>query len=120
MDSALEGWTMPEAFQELVQDGDFAIVGELLAVFRRDTEKRLREARNAIANGDAANLQSQIHSTKGSARQMGANVMGEICQEIELTASAVPIACLSARIDELEVHFVAVCQAMRTFIDHKF
>ena len=103
-------WSLPEALQQLAQDGEREIVAEVLTLFQSDTKSRLKDLRGAVESGDRKRVRSQAHSLKGSAVQVGANSMAEACREMELTAETRPQ--LAPLLQEIEGRFVAVSKAI--------
>jgi DNA-binding response OmpR family regulator len=112
-----ENWTLPEAFRELAADEGMGFVGEIIRVFERDTEARIRQVRSALVEADIARLQAEIHSMKGSARQVGADVLATACQELESAAGVAPMSYLANRFAEVEAQYGAVCRAMGPYRD---
>jgi CheY-like chemotaxis protein/HPt (histidine-containing phosphotransfer) domain-containing protein len=106
------GWTLPEALRELADDGDPGLILELIEAFRADTAPRLGRMGEAIANADTKGLSSAAHTIKGCARQMGADAMASICQELELAAMDTPTPELVRRLTALEAEFAEVSRAM--------
>jgi HPt (histidine-containing phosphotransfer) domain-containing protein len=58
----------------------------ILGYFREDGEKAVAEIEAAMHKGDAAALVSPAHKMKSEARQLGAEPLGELAEEIEFAA----------------------------------
>jgi HPt (histidine-containing phosphotransfer) domain-containing protein len=108
------GWTPPKLLRELAADGS-GLETELIEAFKTDTATRLQRLHSAAANADAARLRMEAHTIKGSARQMGADAIASMCQEIELAAIEAPPWRLAERVDRLEAHFAEVSRAMTLY-----
>lgn len=59
------------------------MIVDLLALFTADTASRMEEVGRAVSTRDLALLRRQVHSLKGSTRQMGADEMASICERLE-------------------------------------
>jgi len=53
----------------------------------RDTPTRVREAREALARGDAQTLERAAHTLKSVARTVGGVALGDACEALERTAA---------------------------------
>jgi HPt (histidine-containing phosphotransfer) domain-containing protein len=95
------------ATQELrnIMGSDF---GLLVQTFVRDSAQRIEAIRSGIKTGDADMLRRAAHSFKGSAANMGAPRLADICRSLEElgrigdTSSAHPL------VDELVIEYGAV------------
>ncbi|HUI58043.1 MAG TPA: Hpt domain-containing protein [Bryobacteraceae bacterium] len=105
-------WVLPDALRQLVQSGDTEILGELIAIFRSDTASRMEALHRALADGDLAVVRAQAHAIKGSAIQVGANGMGQLCKEIELEGTKKSRAELAGMLSRLQECFEQVSVAM--------
>jgi HPt (histidine-containing phosphotransfer) domain-containing protein len=85
-------WRPPKHLQDLAAAGCDTLMPELIAVFRADTDSRLRAIEQALENADLALVRHHTHAVKGGARQMGAIAMASVCEEMEtLAAGAEPL-----------------------------
>ena len=105
-------WAVPEALQQLVECGDTELVDELIAIFQSDTAERLQALGGAVASGDYAEVRAQAHTVKGSAMQVGANRVGEICRQMEIEAKKSPPLELDWLLNRLRKGFAEACAAM--------
>ena len=109
-------WEPPELLLELA-DSDSELIAELVGIFKSDTTVRLQHVREALAVADGANLRVEAHTIKGGARQVGAESLAALCQEIESAAAQASIPYLSERVDRLQEQFDHVCRAMDVYLD---
>jgi len=79
-------WVIPSALRQLVECGDAELVEELIAVFQTDTAGRLEIMRRAVDAADYATLRLEAHTIKGSALQVGANRLADVCRQMEMEA----------------------------------
>lgn len=69
--------------RQLQQPGQPDPVGEMIDLFLQDFPKRLQLIFDAIARRDADALKAAAHSLKGSARNMGAARLADLCAKLE-------------------------------------
>ncbi|MCI0667517.1 MAG: EAL domain-containing protein [Methylococcaceae bacterium] len=103
-----------ESFENLV----IAIghkVGEIIDVFFGDTPNYLDQVGIAHRNQDWVRLKSVTHSLKGSAHNLGANILGSICREIEelVNEKEVPEARIESLIGDLRREYSSVERNLR-------
>jgi signal transduction histidine kinase/DNA-binding response OmpR family regulator/HPt (histidine-containing phosphotransfer) domain-containing protein len=63
--------------------GEEGIVAELVGMFLEDTPPRLASLREAMQRGDARDVEDFAHALKGSASNMGAALLAEVCARLE-------------------------------------
>jgi HPt (histidine-containing phosphotransfer) domain-containing protein len=74
--------------REFDNEGDPDLVAELAVIFFQDTVERLGSLRRAIDSADAAGIESEAHSLKGSSASLGAVGMSLLCGELEAKGRA--------------------------------
>ncbi|HXI89104.1 MAG TPA: Hpt domain-containing protein [Blastocatellia bacterium] len=74
--------------REFDNEGDPDLVAELAVIFFQDTVERLESLRRAIDSADAAGIENEAHSLKGSSASLGAVGMSLLCSELELQGRA--------------------------------
>ena len=111
-------WAPPALLLE-VASGDDDLLREVVGDFERDTESRLEVTRRALAGGDTARLKAEAHAIKGSSRQVGAEAMGNTCQQIESSALQASPYELADRLTQLEAEFQEVCAAMKVYFNNQ-
>jgi HPt (histidine-containing phosphotransfer) domain-containing protein len=105
-------WIVPEALQQLIECGDTELVAELVAIFQTDTASRLEVLGRAVAAGDYDGVRIEAHTIKGSALQVGANRVSEVCRQMEMEARKSPPAELDWLFSRLRASFDEVCGVM--------
>jgi HPt (histidine-containing phosphotransfer) domain-containing protein len=105
-------WALPEELRQLAECGDESLIKEVLGVFRSDTTERLEKLRAAIAQDNRPQVQSEAHSMKGAAGQVGANNLAAICLQLEQQAMTAAPAALSELTDRVEAAFLDVSRVM--------
>ena len=77
-----------ETLRELDMDGDAGFFLSLLETYRQSARADLDAMKGALACGAFDKLRDKAHSLKGSSRNIGAEGIGEMCQEMEALAEA--------------------------------
>ena len=104
-------WAPPPTIQELAgEEND--LVAELIQSYTGDMEDRLQRIRGAMARSDAATLRCQVHAIKGSSKQMAADGVASICEQIEKAERERPVSQLADLVAQLEFLVGEVCDAM--------
>jgi HPt (histidine-containing phosphotransfer) domain-containing protein len=108
-------WQLPEALREIEAAGDDSIVLELIDSFQNDTASRLERLHNAVARLDGARVKAEAHAVRGSARQMGAEALANLCQAVEAGASQMNWLELEYQVKQADVRFAEVRNAMSEY-----
>ena len=110
-------WHLPDTLREIEDAGDNSIVLELIDAFQNDTASRLQRLHEAVARHDAATVKAEAHSVRGSARQMGADALADLCQTIESGMPKVNWAELESQVKQAETLFAEVLGGMSAYIN---
>ena len=78
----------------------------------RDTARRLEELQEAVRRADAPAVAQVAHAIKGSAANLGARIMVQICVSIEASAKAADLGSAQERADALQHEFTRVSDAL--------
>jgi PAS domain S-box-containing protein len=76
-----------ETLQEVV-GGETALLRELIDSFLEETPPLVATLRQALEQGDAAELHRAAHTLKSSSNDFGATTLAELCQELETMGKA--------------------------------
>src|SRR5450432_233010 len=109
-------WHLPEMLREIEEAGDDSIVLELIDSFQNDTTSRFERLHDAVARLDAASVKAEAHSIRGSARQMGAESLADLCQAVEAGAPQMNWPELEYQAKQAEVRFAEVRSAMSEYV----
>ena len=107
-------WAPPQLLRDLDADAN-GFVAEMIAEFTADTAIRLRHLQRAAASADFSGVRAQAHAIKGSAREMGADALVQLCMELELKAPDPNASHIKDRVQELEARFGEVSRAMARY-----
>jgi CheY-like chemotaxis protein len=72
-----------EALLQLREDSGVAIIDELLTIFESQSKDLLRDIIHACETRSAASLERAAHTLKGSALNLGARQLAEVCRRVE-------------------------------------
>ena len=109
-------WHLPESLREIEEAGDDSIVLELIDSFQNDTASWFERLHDAVARFDAATVKAQAHSMRGSARQMGAEALADLCQAVEVGAPKMNWPELEYQVNQAKVRFAEVRSAMSAYV----
>ena len=102
-----------EQLLALAHAGESGLLDRLQASFARDTPVRLQALRDALAAGDAEAVAFNTHTLRGSAANLGAVQVVELCRQIEILPVAADAGIFEPLLTELE-HGAARAQAELT------
>jgi HPt (histidine-containing phosphotransfer) domain-containing protein len=93
------------------------IMGEdfplLIDTFVRDSEMRLADLHQSLADGDNESFRRAAHSFKGSAGNLGAKQLTEVCRQLELAGSENRLQDAQPLLEKLAVLYPQAEQALR-------
>lgn len=72
-----------ESLRQLTPPGEPDVLAEILELFLEETPKRISALQTALEAGDASQAARAAHSLKGSAGNIGASVMFDICRRMD-------------------------------------
>lgn len=88
---------------------------ELVERFVQDGNRRMALLRNALPAQDFDVIHAEAHGLKGSSRNIGANLLGDICGALEQDGRDRKPEKLTTLFAALEQEFAAVCTELRTY-----
>lgn len=89
---------------------------ELVETFIRDGGRRMDLMRSAVPKRDFVTVHAEAHGLKGSARNIGANILGDVCCQLEQIGDAADEARLETNFAAVEQEFAAVCDTLRAYV----
>jgi histidine phosphotransfer protein HptB len=107
-------WTPHPALLEALA-GDEGCLDELIDAFKTDTEIRLQRLTVALAGADVHNMRREAHAVKGSARQVGAETLADVCEQVETAPDSMPIPFLAGLVEKIQQLYVEVAAAMESY-----
>jgi HPt (histidine-containing phosphotransfer) domain-containing protein len=91
-----------EQLQALTRAGNAGLLDRLRASFSRDTPLRLQALRDAVDTGNAEAVAFNTHTLKGSAANLGAVEIVQLCQQIEDLPATTAAGIVESLLAELE------------------
>lgn len=89
---------------------------ELVARFVGDGNKRMERLRVAVANKDFELMRVEAHGLKGSSFNMGANLLGGLCADLEDAGQNQDETKLTTKLAALEKEFAAACTELQAYL----
>jgi len=110
-------WSVPGLLEQLKQDLGSKFVADLIATFLDHLAAALPVVAAASATGDLRIVAKEIHSLKGSSRQLEIEVIGTICEQIELLAKENKLREVQLLVKRLEEDSKVVRRGLGAYID---
>jgi len=95
-----DGFNLAQALEQM--DGDRELFGEVVELFRRELPGLVQRIRDAIGQGDAAELEQAAHKLKSSVGIFGKSVAFGACQELEKMGQNQQLTGAATQLAELE------------------
>ena len=97
-----------DRLRQLTPPDEPDVLNQVLQLFLSDVPQRIERLRNALAAGDIIEVGRSAHSLKGSAGNIGAQALHEICSRLDSQARANDLAGAGPLVDEVSVEFSKV------------
>ena len=111
------GWSVPSLLDQLKQDLGAKFVADLVHTFLDHLAATLAVVAAASATGDLGIIAKEIHSLKGSSRQLDIEVIGTICEQIEILAKENKLREVQLLVKRLEEEGKAVRRVLGAYIE---
>jgi len=105
--------TILDSLRELLEN-KFA---ELIGTFKTDSARRIALIENAIAEQNFNVISQEAHGLKGSCRNLGANSLALVCDQMEQDANAGDGSQMEQLFSAIEQQFAAVAAAMDDLVE---
>lgn len=99
--------------RQLTVPGEPDVLVEVLKLFLEEVPVRMGRLRNAWAAGNIEEVHRAAHSLKGSAGNIGAHGMFEICKQLDGIGKTAGLAAAGPLIDALDTEFGKVEEEIR-------
>jgi len=104
----------PETLMALVE-GDRELLQELITLFVEDSQRLLKEARQAVRTGNAREIERAAHTLKGSAGNFGAHATCEAALRLETMGREKTLAAADSAYATLEAEVQRLSEALTAF-----
>ena len=105
-----------ENLRQLTPAGEPDVLAEVLELFLQDVPQRLARLRGAYDVRDAVEMYKTAHSLKGSAGNIGADALFEVCRQLDDKSRAGDLTDVKPLIDALDAEFKRVEVAIRQLL----
>jgi HPt (histidine-containing phosphotransfer) domain-containing protein len=106
---------VPGALRRLGDDVE--LLEQIILIFLEDAPGLILSAREAVANGNAAELRRSAHSVKGMMATIGAQVGQNAAFRLEQCAAGGDLAEASGLIQDCGARVAELAQALQTYLD---
>ena len=94
---------------KLIMGDDFETLKQ---TFERDSVVRIQSIKNALSGGNPDDIRRAAHSFKGSASNMGAPRLTELCRTLEERGRRGETGCCDGLLQQIEAEYHNVRQAL--------
>ncbi|HEX8029997.1 MAG TPA: Hpt domain-containing protein [Vicinamibacterales bacterium] len=94
-----------ETLRQLTPPGEPDVLNEVLTIFLQEVPPRIERLRTSWASGNIQEMQRAAHSLKGSAGNIGAQALHELCRQIDDKGRSGDLSGLPGLIDTLTAEF---------------
>jgi signal transduction histidine kinase/CheY-like chemotaxis protein len=105
--------SMVEELRSIVGPGELDLFSELAGQFVQQMPSWLEEIKSAASHGDAESVSRQAHRLLGLCRQIGAERMARICDELESMEPEADLTLMLREIEHLHVEFESAHRELR-------
>jgi HPt (histidine-containing phosphotransfer) domain-containing protein len=112
--SFCQDWSPPASLLEALS-GDDDLIVDLIHIFSTDVDARLERMREALAAANFQTIRAEAHTIKGSAGQLGAGAVAEVCQGIEIVSDLEAPLLIPARLKRVRELFEEIRVAMASY-----
>lgn len=102
-----------DTLRQLTVPGEPDVLTEVLKLFLEEAPTRIEKLRNAWAARDIQQVQRIAHSLKGSAGNIGASALFEICKQIDSSGKSGVVVDTGSLIDALGSEYGKVEEEIR-------
>ena len=113
-----QDWSPPVSILEAAS-GDDSLIDDLIDVFSTDSDARIGQMRVALATRNLPGIRFEAHSIKGSARQLGAEALADVCQELEIVSDSEDALVIAAKVNRVQDLFEDIRGAMASYSDSR-
>ena len=96
---------MIETLRQLTPPGEPDVLTEVLKIFLQEVPLRIERLRTVLAAGNIEEVQRAAHSLKGSAGNIGARRLHEVCRQLDEKGRAGESVGLAPLVDALAAEF---------------
>lgn len=102
-----------EELLSFADDGDPELLLDLIRMFLDDGPSKVRAVTEGLLAGDFDKMERAAHSLKGSSGNLGAKLLQDVCEQIQVTARNHQLDPLRPLAAELVANYAQAEQALR-------
>lgn len=107
------------SLRQLTAPGEPDVVNEVLQLFLDDVPRRIAALRNGLASGNIEAVHRAAHSLKGSAGNIGADTMAQVCKQLDEQGRLGNAAELAPLADALDLEYARVEAEIHRVLGHR-
>ena len=105
-----------ETLRQLTEPGEPDVLEEVLRIFLQEAPPRIERLRTSWAAGNIVEMQRAAHSLKGSAGNIGATALHNVCRQLDERGRSGEVADLAPLVDAMVMEFGKVEAEIRRLI----
>ena len=105
-----------DSLRQLTMPGEPDVLSQVLRLFLDEVPRRVERLKAAWQGGNAMELQRAAHSLKGSAANIGAHHMSEVCRQLDERGKAGDLPGARPLLDSLAEEFARVESEIRLLL----
>jgi HPt (histidine-containing phosphotransfer) domain-containing protein len=96
----------------LCDDGDPELLLDLIQLYLDDSPAKIQGLQTGLASGDMDLVERAAHALKGSSGNLGARLLQETCEQLQLTARQPNQTRIQQLVAQAQTEFAAVCSEL--------
>ena len=101
----------------LTDEGDASLLTDLIQMFLEDAPIKLNSIKTGFAKRDMHQVEKAAHSMKGSAGNLGATAVQDLCDQLQNACRLANPEKIAGLVTQLEAPFAQVLRDLRTLLE---
>jgi HPt (histidine-containing phosphotransfer) domain-containing protein len=102
-----------EELMSFSDEGDPELLLDLIRMFLEDGPEKVRAVQEGMQQGDLEKVERAAHSLKGSSGNLGARLLQETCEQLQLASRQHQVELTRRLTPELATNFAQAAEALR-------
>jgi two-component system, sensor histidine kinase and response regulator len=99
-----------------LDDGDGALLSEIISQYLSQTEEGRNELARAVVVGDHGAVARTAHALRGASANIGATGLAAVCEAMEMSARAEQLDGAPELVERFDAEFARVCEALNELL----
>ena len=112
MDTVLDQAVLEELLS-FADDGDPELLLDLIHLFLEDSPSKVAAVQESLANGDFEAAEHAAHALKGSAGNLGARLVQDVCEQLQVSTRKQQMDACRELAPKLVAHYAEAEQALK-------